>query len=209
MIALKLAPPGAAPEEGPLNRAKMSPPDDELIERCLQDDGAAWEGLVARYRRKVFHIGCSQARPRGIRRRSSQDSRASTSSTGRRFSTWLSSVARTTVSTTTAPASASGKSGRRPAGLDQARLHGQPLRAPRIVMAGACLPGLDMPPDKLREWQSAPAPTQLPEIADRSACLGYVKSESTGPEELARRCSVRRSHPAGRLPNGARLSTGR
>jgi RNA polymerase sigma-70 factor (ECF subfamily) len=30
--------------------------DAELIERCLRHDNAAWEQLVARYRRKVFHI---------------------------------------------------------------------------------------------------------------------------------------------------------
>ncbi|HET7747557.1 MAG TPA: sigma-70 family RNA polymerase sigma factor [Vicinamibacteria bacterium] len=32
------------------------PPDASLIERCLQRDNAAWEQVVARYRRKVFHI---------------------------------------------------------------------------------------------------------------------------------------------------------
>lgn len=31
-------------------------PDAALIERCLQQDNAAWEQVVARYRRKVFHI---------------------------------------------------------------------------------------------------------------------------------------------------------
>jgi RNA polymerase sigma-70 factor (ECF subfamily) len=30
--------------------------DAELIERCLSKDNAAWEQVVARYRRKVFHI---------------------------------------------------------------------------------------------------------------------------------------------------------
>lgn len=30
--------------------------DAELIERCLRRDNAAWEQLVTRYRRKVFHI---------------------------------------------------------------------------------------------------------------------------------------------------------
>jgi RNA polymerase sigma-70 factor (ECF subfamily) len=32
------------------------PSDAVLIERCLQKDNAAWEQIVARYRRKVFHI---------------------------------------------------------------------------------------------------------------------------------------------------------
>jgi RNA polymerase sigma-70 factor (ECF subfamily) len=35
---------------------KASPTDAELIERCLRNDNAAWERIVARYRRKVFHI---------------------------------------------------------------------------------------------------------------------------------------------------------
>jgi RNA polymerase sigma-70 factor (ECF subfamily) len=30
--------------------------DVALIERCLRKDQSAWEGVVARYRRKVFHI---------------------------------------------------------------------------------------------------------------------------------------------------------
>jgi RNA polymerase sigma-70 factor (ECF subfamily) len=41
----------------------MNPPEDaapasdaQLIERCLRDDAAAWEQIVQRYRRKVFHI---------------------------------------------------------------------------------------------------------------------------------------------------------
>jgi RNA polymerase sigma-70 factor (ECF subfamily) len=33
-----------------------APSDSELIERCLQADGTAWDQIVARYRRKVFHI---------------------------------------------------------------------------------------------------------------------------------------------------------
>src|SRR4051812_29947486 len=35
---------------------KVSPSDTELIERCLQKDNAAWEVIVGRYKRKVFHI---------------------------------------------------------------------------------------------------------------------------------------------------------
>lgn len=34
----------------------LSPSDAELIERCLRKDNAAWELVVARFRRKVFHI---------------------------------------------------------------------------------------------------------------------------------------------------------
>jgi RNA polymerase sigma-70 factor (ECF subfamily) len=35
---------------------KASLTDAELIERCLLKDNAAWEQVVSRYRRKVFHI---------------------------------------------------------------------------------------------------------------------------------------------------------
>src|ERR1041384_6094788 len=35
---------------------KESPSDTELIERCLQKETAAWEAIVGRYKRKVFHI---------------------------------------------------------------------------------------------------------------------------------------------------------
>ena len=39
----------AAPSVAPTSNA-------ELIDRCLRKDGAAWEEIVARFRRKVFHI---------------------------------------------------------------------------------------------------------------------------------------------------------
>jgi RNA polymerase sigma-70 factor, ECF subfamily len=39
-----------------LDEGKVSPSDAELIERCLRKDNAAWEMVVARFRRKVFHI---------------------------------------------------------------------------------------------------------------------------------------------------------
>jgi RNA polymerase sigma-70 factor (ECF subfamily) len=35
---------------------KLSPSDAELIERCLRKENAAWELVVARFKRKVFHI---------------------------------------------------------------------------------------------------------------------------------------------------------
>jgi RNA polymerase sigma-70 factor (ECF subfamily) len=35
---------------------KPSPSDAELIERCLRKENAAWEVIVTRYKRKVFHI---------------------------------------------------------------------------------------------------------------------------------------------------------
>ena len=40
----------------PLDEGKLSPSDAELIERCLRKDNAAWELVVARFRRRVFHI---------------------------------------------------------------------------------------------------------------------------------------------------------
>jgi len=40
----------------PLDDVKSAPSDAELIERCLGKDNAAWELVVTRYRRKVFHI---------------------------------------------------------------------------------------------------------------------------------------------------------
>jgi len=39
-----------------LDEGKLSPSDAELIERCLRKDNTAWEQIVARFRRKVFHI---------------------------------------------------------------------------------------------------------------------------------------------------------
>ncbi len=39
-----------------MDEGKLSPSDAELIERCLRKDNAAWELVVARFRRKVFHI---------------------------------------------------------------------------------------------------------------------------------------------------------
>jgi RNA polymerase sigma-70 factor (ECF subfamily) len=39
-----------------LDAAKIPPSDVELIEQALSKDNAAWEQLVARFRRRVFHI---------------------------------------------------------------------------------------------------------------------------------------------------------
>jgi len=39
-----------------ISSAAGEPSDAALIERCLQKDNAAWEQIVVRYRRKVFHI---------------------------------------------------------------------------------------------------------------------------------------------------------
>jgi RNA polymerase sigma-70 factor (ECF subfamily) len=39
-----------------LDEGRPSPSDAELIEQCLRKDNSAWDHVVARYRRKVFHI---------------------------------------------------------------------------------------------------------------------------------------------------------
>ena len=48
---------GRPPASGAEPRDKPEPlSDNELIERCLGRDNAAWEQIVARFRRRVFHI---------------------------------------------------------------------------------------------------------------------------------------------------------
>ncbi len=39
-----------------MSEGRVRPSDAELIERCLRKDNAAWEQIVVRFRRKVFHI---------------------------------------------------------------------------------------------------------------------------------------------------------
>ncbi len=39
-----------------MHDGKISPSDTELIERCLGKDDAAWEMVIVRFRRRVFHI---------------------------------------------------------------------------------------------------------------------------------------------------------
>jgi RNA polymerase sigma-70 factor (ECF subfamily) len=39
-----------------LDEGRPSPSDAELIERCLRKDNSAWDQVVARFRRKIFHI---------------------------------------------------------------------------------------------------------------------------------------------------------
>ena len=39
-----------------MQKGTATPSDAELIERCLQKDNAAWEAIVGRFKRKVFHI---------------------------------------------------------------------------------------------------------------------------------------------------------
>src|SRR5262249_38525311 len=51
----------SAAERAPTAKSEFLPgppavSDASLIERCLRQDNAAWEEIVARYRRRVFHI---------------------------------------------------------------------------------------------------------------------------------------------------------
>jgi RNA polymerase sigma-70 factor (ECF subfamily) len=39
-----------------LEEGRLSPSDAELIELCLRKDNSAWDQVVARFRRKIFHI---------------------------------------------------------------------------------------------------------------------------------------------------------
>jgi RNA polymerase sigma-70 factor (ECF subfamily) len=50
------AKPARAAGSEPLEEGKLSPSDAELIERCLRKDNSAWELVVVRFRRRVFHI---------------------------------------------------------------------------------------------------------------------------------------------------------
>jgi RNA polymerase sigma-70 factor (ECF subfamily) len=50
-------PEGLTPHDAvPRDEGKPAPSDAELIERCLARDNAAWDAIVARFRRKIFHI---------------------------------------------------------------------------------------------------------------------------------------------------------
>jgi RNA polymerase sigma-70 factor (ECF subfamily) len=47
---------GHAAGTRPLHEGNLFPSDAELIERCLRKDNTAWEMVIARFRRRVFHI---------------------------------------------------------------------------------------------------------------------------------------------------------
>jgi len=74
--------------------------DVALIERCLRKDQSAWEGIVARYRRKVFHIAYKFTGKHDEAEDLSQDiflklfKSLDKFNRDADFSTWLSSVAR-------------------------------------------------------------------------------------------------------------------
>ncbi len=201
----------------------MSPSDAELIERCLREDGGAWEALVARYRRKVFHVAYKFTGKHDRAEDLSQEIFLKVFKSLDKFhrdadfSTWLSSVARNycidnyrankrerevlvddLVAFDQAPASM---------GNPQRTLEDRDRRS-------LLRRGLDMLPDKLRAAVILRDLHQLSyqEIAERlSLPEGTVKSRiNRGREELSR-LLLRAMQPprGGGSRNGTRLSTGR
>src|SRR5215510_16282618 len=83
-----------------LEEGKTAPSDGELIERCLRKDNSAWEAIVARFRRKVFHIAYKFTGKHDEAEDLTQDIFLKVFKSLDRFhrdadfSTWLSSVAR-------------------------------------------------------------------------------------------------------------------
>ncbi len=201
----------------------MSPLDAELIERCLRDDSGAWEALVARYRRKVFHIAYKFTGKHDRAEDLSQEIFLKVFKSLDKFhqdadfSSWLSSVARNycidnyraskrerevlvddLVAFDQAPASM---------GNPQRTLEDRDRRS-------LLRRGLDLLPVKLREAVILRDLHQLSyqEIAEKlSLPEGTVKSRiNRGREELSR-LLLRAMQPprGGGSRNGPRLSTGR
>jgi RNA polymerase sigma-70 factor (ECF subfamily) len=193
--------------------------DNDLIERCLRRDNAAWEQIVARFRRRVFHIGYKFTGKHDDAEDLTQEifmrvfKSLDKFNRDADFSTWLSSVARNhcidhyrarkrerevlvhdLVAFDLAPA-----------------VSGNPQRAMEDRDRRTFLrQGLDLLPDKLREAVVLRDLQGLSyqEMADRLALPeGTVKSRiNRGREELARlllraRQPSRKSRPRG--PRGA------
>ncbi len=203
----------------PLPEGNLSPSDAELIERCLRKDNAAWEMVIVRFRRRVFHIAYKFTGKHDEAEDLTQEiflkvfKSLDKFNRDADFSTWLSSVARNycidhyrarkrekevlvedALAYDLAPAS-----------------YGNPYRAledqdRRSLMRS----GLDQLPDKLREavilrdlqgltYQEMASRLALPE--------GTVKSRiNRGREELAR--LLLRALQPGRRPRG-RTGAGR
>jgi RNA polymerase sigma-70 factor (ECF subfamily) len=203
----------------PLHEGNLSPSDAELIERCLRKDNAAWEMVIVRFRRRVFHIAYKFTGKHDEAEDLTQEiflkvfKSLDKFNRDADFSTWLSSVARNycidhyrarkrekevlvedALAYDLAPAS-----------------YGNPYRAledqdRRSLMRR----GLDQLPDKLREavilrdlqgltYQEMATRLALPE--------GTVKSRiNRGREELAR--LLLRALQPGRRPRG-RTGAGR
>ena len=203
----------------PLHEGNLSPSDAELIERCLRKDNVAWEMVIVRFRRRVFHIAYKFTGKHDEAEDLTQEiflkvfKSLDKFNRDADFSTWLSSVARNycidhyrarkrekevlvedALAYDLAPAS-----------------YGNPYRAledqdRRSLMRR----GLDQLPDKLREavilrdlqgltYQEMATRLALPE--------GTVKSRiNRGREELAR--LLLRALQPGRRPRG-RTGAGR
>jgi RNA polymerase sigma-70 factor (ECF subfamily) len=201
----------------PLEEGKASPSDGELIERCLRKDNSAWEAIVARFRRKVFHIGYKFTGKHDEAEDLTQDiflkvfKSLDKFNRDADFSTWLSSVARNycidnyragkrerevlvedLVAFDLAPAS-----------------FGNPHRALEDQDRRSFLrKGLDLLPEKLREAVVLRDLQGLSyqEMADRLALPeGTVKSRiNRGREELARLLLRAQQPGRRRLPRGRR-----
>jgi RNA polymerase sigma-70 factor (ECF subfamily) len=182
-----------------LDEGRLSPSDAELIERCLGKDNSAWDLVVARFRRKIFHISYKFTGKHDEAEDLTQEiffkvfKSLDKFNRDADFSTWLSSVARNycidhyraskrerevlvedLVAFDLAPASS-----------------GNPHRALEDQDRRSFLRrGLDMLPDKLREAVVLRDLQGLSyqEMADRLALPeGTVKSRiNRGREELSR-----------------------
>jgi RNA polymerase sigma-70 factor (ECF subfamily) len=201
---------------------KVSPSDAELIERCLRKENAAWEQIVARFRRRVFHIAYKFTGKHDEAEDLTQEiflrvfKSLDKFNRDADFSTWLSSVARNhcidhyrackrerevlvhdLVAFDLAPAAS-----------------GNPHRALEERDRGSFLrQGLDQLPDKLREAVVLRDLQGLSyqEMADRLALPeGTVKSRiNRGREELARLLLRARQPARGARRYGSRGSLGR
>jgi RNA polymerase sigma-70 factor (ECF subfamily) len=201
----------------PLDEGKASPSDGELIERCLRKDNSAWEAIVTRFRRKVFHIAYKFTGKHDGAEDLTQDiflkvfKSLDKFNRDADFSTWLSSVARNycidnyragkrerevlvedLVAFDLAPS---------PFGNPHRALEDQDRR-------GFLRKGLDLLPEKLREAVVLRDLQGLSyqEMADRLALPeGTVKSRiNRGREELARLLLRAQLPGRRRLPRGRR-----
>ena len=201
----------------PLDEGKASPSDGELIERCLRKDNSAWEAIVARFRRKVFHIAYKFTGKHDQAEDLSQDiflkvfKSLDKFNRDADFSTWLSSVARNYCIDNY-------RAGKRErevlvediVAFDLApSAFGNPHRALEDQDRRSFLrKGLDLLPEKLREAVVLRDLQGLSyqEMADQLALPeGTVKSRiNRGREELARLLLRTQQPGRRRLPRGRR-----
>jgi RNA polymerase sigma factor (sigma-70 family) len=196
----------------PLDEGSSAPSDGELIERCLRKDNSAWEAIVARFRRKVFHIAYKFTGKHDEAEDLTQDiflkvfKSLDKFNRDADFSTWLSSVARNYCIDNYR----AGKREREVVVEDLVAFDlapasfGNPHRALEDQDRRSFLrKGLDLLPEKLREAVVLRDLQGLSyqEMADRLALPeGTVKSRiNRGREELAR-LLLRAQQPGRRRP---------